>query len=54
MSLRALANAKVLCADGFRDGHAVVLDGTRIESIIANDALPPGTPSEERGGKRAT
>lgn len=46
----ALANARVLTPEGFADGRAVLIERGRIAGVMARDAIPSRTPTEDLGG----
>lgn len=50
MSIRALANARVLTPDGFQERGAVVVEDGCISDVTTVDALPSGMPKEDLGG----
>ncbi|WP_428351055.1 N-acetylglucosamine-6-phosphate deacetylase [Lichenifustis flavocetrariae] len=50
MSLHALCGARVFTGERFLDGHAVLLDGTRIADVIPATTLPSDMPLEQLDG----
>jgi len=50
MTARALVNGRVLLADGFVDGRAVLLNADRIASVVDQDDLQPGIERHDLGG----
>jgi N-acetylglucosamine-6-phosphate deacetylase len=50
MTVRALANARILTPAGFAEGHSLLLDGERILAVVPEAEIRPGTPIEDLGG----
>jgi N-acetylglucosamine-6-phosphate deacetylase len=48
--MRALINGRVLTADGFVDGHAVLLDNGRISTLLRDAQVPEDASKEDLGG----
>jgi N-acetylglucosamine-6-phosphate deacetylase len=46
----ALTGARIFDGDGFRDGKAVIVDGTRVADVVDEGNLPPGIRRENLAG----